>query len=223
MFAGNNPGTVTLYWPPYRVDLSLNLALVLLAAAFLVLHLAWVALTALLGIPLQAKRWRVLYKERSMQEALLDSLSHLVAGRFVRARKAAELVVTLEASLRVGGEQSPHALRLRTLSHLIAAESAHALQDRNRREQHFQQALELTQDRELQEGRDGVLMRAARWSFEERDGKKALEWLDQLPQGTGRRTIALRLRFKASRLAGRMGMTGRTTSADQSCLLSMSC
>ena len=202
MFAGNNPGTVTLYWPPYRVDLSLNLALVLLAAAFLVLHLAWVALTALLGIPLQAKRWRVLYKERSMQEALLDSLSHLVAGRFVRARKAAELVVTLEASLRVGGEQSPHALRLRTLSHLIAAESAHALQDRNRREQHFQQALELTQDRELQEGRDGVLMRAARWSFEERDGKKALEWLDQLPQGTGRRTIALRLRFKASRLAG---------------------
>ena len=202
LFAGHNPGTVTLYWPPYRVDFSLNLVVIALVVGFLVLHLALRALTALLSIPMQAKRWRVLYKERSMHESLLDSLSHLVAGRFVRARKAAELVVTLEESLRVSGEQSPHALRLRTMSHLIAAESAHALQDRTRREQHFQQALELTQGRELQEGRDGVLMRAARWSFEERDGKKSLEWLDQLPQGTARRTIALRLRFKAARLAG---------------------
>jgi hypothetical protein len=29
LFAGNNPGTVTLFWPPHRVDLSLNLVLVL--------------------------------------------------------------------------------------------------------------------------------------------------------------------------------------------------
>ena len=25
LFAGSNQGTVTLYWPPYRIDLSLNL------------------------------------------------------------------------------------------------------------------------------------------------------------------------------------------------------
>jgi HemY protein len=45
-------------------------------------------------------------------------------------------------------------------------------------------------------------MRAARWSFEDRDASLSLEWLDQLPQGTARRTIALRLRLKAARLAG---------------------
>ena len=27
LFAGNNQGTVTLFWPPWRVDLSLNLVL----------------------------------------------------------------------------------------------------------------------------------------------------------------------------------------------------
>src|SRR3990167_4699094 len=98
LFAGNNQGTVTLYWPPYRIDLSLNLVLVLLAVLFVTLHLALRALSGLLHIPVQAKRWRLLYKERAMHEALLDSLSNLVAGRFVRARKAAELVVTLEES-----------------------------------------------------------------------------------------------------------------------------
>ncbi|TAH13355.1 MAG: heme biosynthesis protein HemY [Curvibacter sp.] len=202
LFAGNNQGTVTLYWPPNRIDLSLNLVLLLLALVFGMLHLALRALSGLLHIPVQAKRWRLLYKERAMHEALLDSVSNLVAGRFVRARKAAELVVTLEESLRSSEEHTAHGVRLRTLSHLIAAESAHALQDRSRREQHFQCALELTRNRDAQESRDGVLMRAARWSFDDRDAKQTLEWLDQLPQGTARRTLALRLRLKAARLAG---------------------
>lgn len=176
--------------------------LLLLALAFVTLHLALRALSGLLHIPVQAKRWRLLYKERAMHVALLDALSHLVAGRFVRARKAAELVVTLEESLRSSEEHTAHGVRLRTMSHLIAAESAHALQDRGRREQHFQSALEMTRPSHAQDSRDGVLMRAARWSFDDRDANAALDWLDQLPQGTARRTIALRLRLKAARLAG---------------------
>ncbi len=47
LFAGNNQGTVTLFWPPYRVDLSLNLVLLLLVAAFLFLLAALRALAAL--------------------------------------------------------------------------------------------------------------------------------------------------------------------------------
>ena len=27
LFAGSNQGTVTLFWPPHRIDLSLNLVL----------------------------------------------------------------------------------------------------------------------------------------------------------------------------------------------------
>ena len=40
LFAGNNQGTITVFWPPWRVDLSLNLVLVILLAAFALLHLA---------------------------------------------------------------------------------------------------------------------------------------------------------------------------------------
>ena len=39
LFAGDNQATVTLFWAPWRVDLSLNLVLLGLATAFVVLTL----------------------------------------------------------------------------------------------------------------------------------------------------------------------------------------
>ena len=202
LFAGDNHATVSLFWPPHRVDLSLNLFLLLLAGSFLTLHVAMRALSALTDIPQQARRWRLLQKERAMHTALLESLSHLVAGRFVRARRTAESVIALEESVQRGGVQLAYGGRLRILSHLLAAESAHALQNRSLRESHFQLALEEASGREAQEAREGVQLRGARWSLDDRDALAALQWLDQLPQGAARRTVALRLRFRAARQAG---------------------
>ena len=210
LFASNNHGTVTVFWPPYRVDLSINLVVVVLVSGFVVLHIALGALRGLLNIPQQARRWRLLQKERAIQTALLDSLSHFIAGRFVRARKSAELVVTLEESVADSGEQLVYAERLRTISHLLAAESAHALQDRTVRDTHLQQALDYATGRASQDTRDGLLMRAARWAFNDRDAGASLQWLDRLPQGAARRTVALRLRFKAARLAGQPGVALET-------------
>ncbi len=203
LFAGDNQGTVSLFLPPHRVDLSLNLFLLLLAGSFLALHLAMRAFAALVNIPQQARRWRLLQKERAMHTALLESLSHLVAGRFVRSRKVAEMVLTLEASIERSGERLPYAGRLRTITHLLAAESAHALQDRSVRDSHFQLALKQSSNREAQEAREGVQLRAARWAMEDRDANAAIQWLDQLPQGAARRTLALRLRFRAARQSGK--------------------
>ena len=203
LFAGNNPGSVTLYWPPYRVDLSLNFVLLALLASFTTLHYALRALSALWNIPQQARQWRLLQKERAIQAALLESLSHLVSGRFVRARKSAEHLVALEESITKSGEHLSYAGRLRAMAHLVAAESAHAVQDRSVRDQHFQQSLNHAQHRDGQEVRDGVHLRAARWAFDDRDAPAAMDWLDQLPQGAARRTLAMRLRFKAARLAGK--------------------
>ena len=203
LFAGNDPGTITLYWPPHRVDVSLNLFLLGLALVFVTLHLALRTLAALFGIPQQARRWRLQQRERAIQSALLDAFSHLMGGRYIRARKSAELVVSLEESVARSGEALAYAERLRTLSHLLAAESAHSLQDRKLREKHFRMALDHAQARDAQEMRDGVQLRAARWALDDRDANRAMEWLDLMPQGASRRTVALRLRFKAARMAGR--------------------
>ena len=106
LFAGNNQGTVTLFWPPYRVDLSLNLVLLLLFAAFVLLHAALGALAALFDLPRQALRWRAQQKERAMHGSLLDAISHLLAGRFIRARKSAESALGQGRSLS-GGDVPP--------------------------------------------------------------------------------------------------------------------
>lgn len=201
LFAGNNQGAITVFWPPYRLDLSLNLVLLLLALLFLTLHVALRALTALFAMPGHARSWRIQHQERALHVALLDAFSHLVAGRFIRARKAAEVVLARESAMTRSGETLAYSGRLRALSHLLAAESAQALQDKAAREAHFRQALEQASRRDAQETREGVRLRAARWALEDRDAQGALEWLDELPQGASRRTIALRLRLRAARMA----------------------
>lgn len=204
LFAGNNQGTVTLFWPPYRVDLSLNLVLLILLATFVLLYAALRGLSILLGLPEEARRWRHRHQERVQQQGLLDAMSHLTAGRFIRARKAAENVVAQTAALARSEQALAHGNRLMALAHLLAAECAHALQDRAGRDEHARHALALTQGkrRDEQEVREGVQLRIARWAFDDRDVQAALQRLDELPQGVARRTLALRLRLRVTRLAG---------------------
>jgi HemY protein len=202
LFAGNNQGTVTLFWPPYRIDLSLNLVVLLLVGAFFIVHTAIRALAALFDLPRQALRWRTQQKERAMHAALLDALSHLLAGRYIRARKSAEAVLAQENSLTASGQKPANGAQLRAIAHVLAAESAQALQDKKGREEHLRHALEQASVRDGQETRDGALLRAARWALEDREPEAAMRWLAGLPQGAARRTLALRTRLRASRQAG---------------------
>ena len=201
LFAGNNQGTITVFWPPYRVDLSLNLVVLLLALLFFILHVALSALAAFFAIPGHARSWRVQHQERAMNVALLEALSNLVAGRFIRARKAAEAVLERETAMRRNGETLVYSSRLRALAHLLAAESAQALQDKDARKEHFASALEESTKRDAIEVREGLQLRAARWALEDHDPQGALQCLRELPQGASRRTVALRLRLKAARMA----------------------
>lgn len=202
--AGNNHGTVTLFWPPYRVDLAFNLVVLGLLAVFLALYATLRFLALLAGMPARARAWRLRRQERALQQGLLDALSHLTAGRFIRARKAAGQLVAQSEKLNQGGHDLPYVQRLAAMAHLLAAECAHALQDRAGRDEHARLALELTQvnRRDEQEVREGLQLRVARWALDDRDVRAALQRLDELPQGVARRTLALRMRLKVTRLAG---------------------
>lgn len=206
LFAGNNSGTITVFWSPWRVDLSLNLVLLLLLAAFVLLHLALRGLSALFSLPHQARQWRLQQKERALYGALLDALAQLLSGRFSRARRAALLALSQEKALAALDAKLPQAQQVRVLSHLLAAEGAQALQDKMARDAHLQRALAESRDRDAltaPETRESLYLRAARWALEDRDAAAALEWLEELSQGGQRRTLALRLRLRAARQAGR--------------------
>lgn len=205
LFAGDNQGTVTVFWPPHRIDLSVNVALLLLVSLFVLLHLALRALAAVLELPRQARRWRALQRERAIHAMLMDAITQFGAGRFLRARKAAEGALAREQALGDATGALAHALPLRTLAHMTAAESAHALQDHATRDAHLGQALDAAARAGAPpELREGVLLRAARWSLNQQDPAGALARLDQLPAGATRRTAALRIKLKAARQTGRV-------------------
>ena len=202
LFAGSNQGSVTLYWPPYRIDFSLNMVVALLLLSFLVLYGALRGISAMFELPKQAKRWRVQQKERAMHGAALDAVTQLQAGRFVRARKAALSALAQEKALHEAGEDMPHGLQLRVLSHVLAAESSHALQDQAQRDQHWELAMQEAASadaKRLPELREGTQLLAAQWALDDHNAHAALDHLAQLPQGAARRTLALRLKLKAAR------------------------
>lgn len=206
LFVSNNEGTITVFWPPHRVDLSLNMVVVLLGLLFLLVHLALRALAALFALPGQARSWRVRHQEQAMHASLLEALSHFVAGRFLRARKAALDVLARDAAVAGGGEGAAATVRLRVMSSLLAAESSQALQDKSERDAHLQKALAQAASLAAVGVREGLLLRAVRWALEDRDAATAQDWFGQLPSGVARRTVALRLRLKLARLARQSGM-----------------
>ena len=204
--AAHNEGVVAIFLYPYRIDLSLNLFVLGLVLLIAVLLFAQKAVSALLSLPREARRWRLQQKERAAHAALLDAFVQFMAGRYLRARKSAELVLAREDALR-GAAEHPlaHAVALRTVAHVVVAESAHALQDKPQRDAHLQLAEQEAQQADLvarQSLTEGLHLRTARWLLDDHDAPASLERLALLPGAASRRTAAMRLQLKAARLAG---------------------
>ncbi len=201
LLMGQNGATVTVFWHPLRVDMSFNLVLSAVVLLFLLLYLALRSLALLRSLPQQARQWRLQQRERLAHAAVLDALSHQIAGRFVRARSAAsDAVAQLQAGAGSGMSPLPRQAQMLTLAHLLAAEAAHTLQDHAARDKHLAQALAPMAGADAATTREGALLRAIRWAVEERNVSAANRWLEQLPQGAARRTLALRLKLRVARL-----------------------
>jgi len=200
LLVGRNPATVTLFWPPYRFDVSFNFVVFALIAAFVLLHLALRAIAVLRELPAQAQRWRSQQVERAVVGSVMDALSHQLSGRFVRAQSAAQHALDQLQTSAVA--QWPRRDQLQLLAHLLLAESAQALQNKERRDEHLQAALSPQLLKSAPEAYEGALLRAVRWAVEDRDVDAARSRLAELPQGAARRIQTLRLKLRIARLGG---------------------
>lgn len=203
LLVGHNQAMLSLFWPPYRFDVSFNFVLLCLVVGFVLLYLAIRAFTLLRELPQQARRWRSQQMERAAVGAVMDSLAHHLAGRFVRAQSAA--LSALEQLNSQPAEQWPRRGQLQMLAHLLVAEAAQSLQNRNTRDEHLQAVLHPGLAKASPEVREGALLRAVRWAVEDRDVQTARTVLAELPQGAARRIQALRLKLRVARLAGATG------------------
>ncbi len=194
---GTNDGLVTFYWRGWRLDLSLNLFLLLLVGTCFVLITVMQAGHALLGLPKRAREWRVSRRDRIAQAALRDALAQYFGGRYSRSQKAAQRALAIQADTPELAQDNEFTV----LGHLLAAGSAHRLQDRSGRDAQLRQALDLAQrSNSARSAEEGARLLAAEWALDDRDASRALELLEQLPQGVARRTHALRLKLQATRL-----------------------
>lgn len=200
LLVGRNHAMVTVFWAPYRLDLSFNLLLFLTIAVFVLLHLALRGLATLRALPEKASRWRAVQIERSIANDLLDALAQLNAGRFVRAQASAQRAAgALQANpglvLAQRGQQT-------VLAYGLWAEAAHALQDRSQRDFYLKLALDERWSSAAPEAQDGVVLRAIQWAIEDTDAVAARAWWRLLPSRANRRIQALRLKLRLSRMDG---------------------
>lgn len=194
---GTNDGLVALYWRGWRFDISLNLFLLLLLGTCFLLVSAIQALNSLIGLPQRAREWRVARRDRSAQAALRDALAQYFGGRYSRAQKAAQRALKIQADTPELAQDNEFTV----LGHLLAAGSAHRLQDRASRDEELRRALHLSRrSLSARSAEEGARLLAAEWAIDDRDAPRAMELLAELPMGVARRTHALRLKLQATRL-----------------------
>lgn len=200
LLVGGNQALFTLFWPPYRFDMSFNFVLFCLVAGFVLTYLALRAIAMLRDLPRQAQRWREQQVERAAVAGVLDALSLQLAGRFVRAQSAA--LGALEQLDALPSVPLPRREQMQALAHLLVAESAHALQKNEERDAHLKQAMDPAWHKQYPDVFEGAVLRASRWAVEDRDADAARNWLAELPQGAVRRIQALRVKLRVARLSG---------------------
>lgn len=168
-------GQVLIVYPPYRVDVSLNLVVVSVIALFIVLYALIRIGRNVWTMPQRVAAYRVRAKEAKAHAALREAIGNLYAGRFSRAEKAAREALSLRANKGAAG--------------LVAAVAAHRMREYVRRDEWLAAI-------DSPDWQDARLMASADMRADGRDPEGALSALTEMQaQGTRRihaQQIALR-------------------------------
>lgn len=174
-----NTGYVLLVLPPYRVEVSLNLLLAMLFAAFVLAYLLVRMISGATRLPIRVREYRAAQRRKKARTTLIEALQEYFAGRYARAEKAAAVSIEL-------GEHA-------ALGAVLAARAAHELRAFDRRDGYLAQAAALAADDDAVKVVTEVELLLDQRRFEE-----ALDALRALPN---KHTAALRLELRAQQLA----------------------
>ncbi|MES2933459.1 MAG: heme biosynthesis protein HemY [Pseudomonadota bacterium] len=176
-----NPGNVVFFYPPYRIDLSLNFFLLLLTLLFMLLYAVVRAVRATQRMPKMVIAYRQQKRDREGNKALRDALKALFEGRFGHAEKAAARAVELPENAG--------------LAALIGARAAHRMQQSERRDAWLSRIVD---DTALKTAR---LMTTTELLVDSRQHQAALEAVKELNASGTRHIHALRWALKANQQA----------------------
>ena len=136
LFLGDNRATVTVFWYPYRVDMSLNLLLLMLLVLAGLVTFAIRAFSSVKKVQLSAKQWHQQQQERSLQHQFLEATEQYAQGNYQQAGEVAVQAITKAQQILVApseaNDEAATALKdwarsVQIMAHWVAAESAYAL------------------------------------------------------------------------------------------------
>ncbi len=181
-----NDGYVLLVLPPWRVELSLNLLILLELAGFIVLYLFLRALSHTLRLPRAVREYRARRQREKAERALNDAVRFSFEGRYGHALKSA-----------VSAHDAGYAP---ALAALVAARAAHDLRDSEREREWLARAE--SQEKSDSASRGARLMTEAELHLDAHRHAEALGALDVLAAGGQRHIAALRLALRAHQALG---------------------
>lgn len=176
-----NPGNVVFFYPPYRVDLSLNFFILLSILLFFIIYAVLKTIRVAQRMPGRVAAYRREKQERKGNQALRDALKAYFEGRFGHAEKAA-----------MRATESPDNAGLAAL---IGARAAHRMQQTERRDTW------LATVEENQALKTARLMTAIELLVDERQPELALNVVKELNASGTRHIHALRMALKANERA----------------------
>lgn len=189
-----NDGYAILVFPPYRAELSLNLAILLGLAGFTLGYLLLRLLGHTLRLPLYVRAFRARRRSEKGQAAMLAALQALFEGRYARAEKSAG------KAYKLGQAQA--------LNALIAARAAGEMGEVERRDQWLARA-----DGEDMKARGARLAVQASLLLDDRRDDDALVVLRELSASEPKRISTQRMLMKAHRRLGHWDEVRRLAAA----------
>lgn len=127
-----DPGYAVLVYPPYRIELSLTLLVVLFLGLLALGHLFFRLASATLRLPEQVNSFHALQREQKALDALNQALSEWFEGRYRRSEKSAAQALAHDPALWTAA--------------LIAARAAHEIKAYARRDGYFDQVRQFAPD-----------------------------------------------------------------------------
>ncbi|HKO69222.1 MAG TPA: heme biosynthesis HemY N-terminal domain-containing protein [Burkholderiaceae bacterium] len=178
LFLKTNLGNVAFFVAPYRVDVSVNLALVVLILLLSGVYWAARVVQKMADFPEQVRLYRARREEIGGNRALIESLKNFLEGRFARAEKSARAAQSTSSTAGIAA--------------LVGARAAHRMQEYGRRDEWLELA---GLDTDVDTAR---LVASAEMLTEQRENDAALSAIHSL-QGEGRRHIhAMRIALNAN-------------------------
>ncbi|RFC32375.1 MAG: HemY protein [Candidatus Nitrotoga sp. SPKER] len=181
--AAHNPGYVLLVYPPYRIEVSLTLFLLMMLALLVLGYFTVRLALSAIRLPAYVRQFRIERAHSKGRLAMMEALGAFFEGRFAVAEKAAVRAMEL-------GENSG-------LNPVIAARAAHELREFERRDDYLVKV-----DNEAAGVSTMRLMAQAKFNLDQHQPQAALQSLKELREsGVKGHVGALHLELRAQQQA----------------------